>query len=295
MHEREAPQLPRDRRRRPRFLRHRRIRRRDRDAQPRSAGPRRDPAHRFPFGPGLLAHPGDAVDRDRPSHRRHRHDARGRVPGIPRRARVRGLPQRPGRHVARAAARRGVSDADVGQMAPRCHHRDLAVGARFRTILRLAAGRRQPLRRLGCPRLLARARLYTEDDQFVSVGDDFYSSDSYADTLLRYLEERGPDDDRPFFAYLPFQAPHWPLQAPDECIAKYRGRYDAGPDALREERLAALKRLGLCPPDVVAHPVVADSAPEWADMTDEQRARSARSMEVYAGMVDRMDHNVGRV
>lgn len=137
--------------------------------------------------------------------------------------------------------------------------------------------------------------LYTEDDRFVTVGDDFYSSDSYADTLLRYLRERSPDDDRPFFAYLPFQAPHWPLQAPDESVAKYRGRYDAGPDTLREERLAALKRLGLCPPDVVAHPVVADGAPEWADMTDEQRAVSARSMEVYAGMVDRMDYNIGRV
>ena len=137
--------------------------------------------------------------------------------------------------------------------------------------------------------------LYTEDDRFVTVGDDFYSSDSYTDTLLRYLRERAPDEDRPFFAYLPFQAPHWPLQAPDECIAKYRGRYDAGPDALREARLAALKRLGLCPPDVAAHPVVADGAPEWADMTAEQRALSARSMEVYAAMVDRMDDNAGRV
>jgi arylsulfatase len=137
--------------------------------------------------------------------------------------------------------------------------------------------------------------LYTEDDQFATVGDDFYSSDSYADTLLRYLRDRAPEDDRPFFAYLPFQAPHWPLQAPEESIAKYRGRYDAGPDALREERLTALKRLGLCPPDVEPHPVVPDGAPEWADMTAEERALSARSMEVYAGMVDRMDQNVGRV
>ena len=105
---------------------------------------------------------------------------------------------------------------------------------------------------------------YTEDDQFVTVADDFYSSDFYADTLLRYFRER-TDDDQPFFAYLPFQAPHWPLQAPAETIAKYRGRYDDGPDALREERLAALKRLGLCPPDVVAHPVVADGEPEWSE------------------------------
>jgi arylsulfatase A-like enzyme len=137
--------------------------------------------------------------------------------------------------------------------------------------------------------------LYTEDDQFVTVGDDFYSSDSYTDALLRYFRERPEDDDRPFFAYLPFQAPHWPLQAPAELIARYRGRYDAGPDALREERLATLKRLGLCAPDVVPHPVVADGAPEWNDMTDEERAISARSMEVYAAMVDRMDWNIGRV
>ncbi|OBR98381.1 arylsulfatase [Mycobacterium gordonae] len=136
---------------------------------------------------------------------------------------------------------------------------------------------------------------YTEDDHFVTVGEDFYSSDYYTDTLLRYLGERSPDDERPFFAYLPFQAPHWPLQAPDESIATYRGRYDAGPDVLRGERLTALKRLGLCPPDVEAHPVVADGAPEWDDMSDDERARSARSMEVYAGMVDRMDWNIGRV
>src|ERR1700742_1085401 len=137
--------------------------------------------------------------------------------------------------------------------------------------------------------------LYTEDDQFVTVGEDFYSSDYYTDTLLRYFGERAEDDDRPFFAYLPFQAPHWPLHAPSESTAGYRGRYDAGPDALREARLIALKELGLCADDVVPHPVVADGAPEWADMTDDERAISARTMEIYAGMVDRMDWNIGRV
>lgn len=144
--------------------------------------------------------------------------------------------------------------------------------------------------------LAAAPTIFTEDDQFVTVGEDFYSSDSYTDTLLRYLGERpqGPQD-APFFAYLPFQAPHWPLQAPWDIIAAYRGRYDAGPDALREERLAALTRLGMCPPDVEPHPVVADDTPEWADMTDEERAVSARTMEVYAAMVDRMDWNIGRV
>ena len=104
---------------------------------------------------------------------------------------------------------------------------------------------------------------------------------------------QGPED-RPFFAYLPFQAPHWPLHAPRETIAAYHGRYDVGPDALREERLAALTRL------VCAHPTSSrtrwsPTAPEWAGMTDEERAVSARNMEVYAAMVDRMDWNIGRV
>ncbi len=137
--------------------------------------------------------------------------------------------------------------------------------------------------------------LYTEDDCFVDVPGDFYSSDYFTDKLLQYFRERRPRDDRPFFAYLPYQAPHWPLQAPDESIARYRGRYDAGPDALRDARLAALKQFGLCPPDVLPHPVVPDGIKEWADMTPEERAISARTMEVYAGMVERMDWNIGRI
>jgi arylsulfatase len=137
--------------------------------------------------------------------------------------------------------------------------------------------------------------LYTEDDEFVDAPPDFYSSDGFTDKLLEYLQERAPDDERPFFAYLPFQAPHWPLQAPDEDIAKYHGRYADGPDALREARLAALKAAGLCPPDVVPYPVVPEGARDWAEMTDAERAISARTMEVYAAMVERMDWNIGRV
>jgi len=135
--------------------------------------------------------------------------------------------------------------------------------------------------------------LYEEDGVPVeSLPDDFYSSDYFATKLIHYLAER--EDDRPFFAYLPFTAPHWPLQAPDAEIAKYRGRYDDGPDALRARRLARLKALGLCDPQVEPHPVVADE-PEWDALDDTGRAWSARTMEVYAAMVDRMDQNVGRV
>lgn len=135
--------------------------------------------------------------------------------------------------------------------------------------------------------------LYTEDNRFVDLPDDFYSSDGFTTKLIEYLGER-EDRAQPFFAYLAFSAPHWPLQAPDGLIAKYRGRYDAGPEALREERLARLKRLGLCAADIKPHPIVARNK-LWDDMTGEERARSARAMEVYAAMVERLDWNVGRV
>jgi len=139
----------------------------------------------------------------------------------------------------------------------------------------------------------ARRHLYMEDSDFVeNLPQDFYSSDYFTDKLMEYFEQR--TDDRPFFAYLPFSAPHWPLQAPEDFIAKYRGRYDAGPEVLRQERLRRMQALGLCPLEMTAHPVIAETK-EWNNLSPEERQISARSMEVYAAMVERIDWNVGRV
>jgi arylsulfatase len=135
--------------------------------------------------------------------------------------------------------------------------------------------------------------IYIEDSAFAeNLPEHFYSSDYFTDKLIDYLRQR--TDDRPFFAYLPFSAPHWPLQAPEELIAKYRGRYDAGPEALRQERLRRMQSLGLCPPDIRAHPVIAETK-EWDNLSPEEQKISVRAMEVYAAMVDRMDWNIGRV
>ncbi|WP_028449462.1 arylsulfatase [Chitinibacter tainanensis] len=144
------------------------------------------------------------------------------------------------------------------------------------------------------PRLLKSTRgLYAEDGAFVdTLPDDYYSSDYFTDKLLQYFSEA--PDERPFFAYLPYSAPHWPLQAPDELIAKYADYYHAGPEALRQERLSRLKALGLVDAGVEAHPVVASNA-EWEALSQEERAISARTMAVYAAMVERMDWNIGRV
>jgi len=139
--------------------------------------------------------------------------------------------------------------------------------------------------------------LHSEDGEYVKeLPENWYSSNGYGDKMLGYLKDRHEKkDERPFFAYFPFTAPHWPLQAPDEYIAHYKGVYDEGPDVLREKRLQRMKELGLCAEDVEPHPVVADEVRAWAELSAEEKAKSSRAMEVFAAMVECIDSNVGRV
>ena len=135
---------------------------------------------------------------------------------------------------------------------------------------------------------------YRDDGKPAALPKGSYSADYFADRLIGYLDGAArAGDARPFFAYLPFTTPHWPLQAPAETIAKYKGRYDAGYEALRDARLARQKQLGLVPADAVAH--ATEKVPAWSSLGAEGKAIEARKMEVYAAMVDRMDQNVGRV
>jgi len=136
---------------------------------------------------------------------------------------------------------------------------------------------------------------YREDGKLTRLPSGAYSSDYFADKLIAYLRAPRPagKEQQPFFAYLAFSAPHWPLQAPRDLIAKYKGRYDAGPEALREQRMAKQKALGLIPRDAQASAPV--GVTPWNTLTAEERAIQARKMEVYAAMVDRIDQDVGRV
>lgn len=146
--------------------------------------------------------------------------------------------------------------------------------------------------------------LYTEDGKRREIvpntsndaDQGFYSTDYYTKNLLRYFSERSNTErEQPFFAYLPFAAPHWPLQCPKKYREKYAGVYDAGPDALRLARLAALKKLGLVKPDAVPHEVIAYDAKEFDAMSPREQQLTCRAMEVYAGMVDCIDQNIGKV
>ncbi|WP_174273553.1 arylsulfatase [Sphingomonas bacterium] len=124
---------------------------------------------------------------------------------------------------------------------------------------------------------------------------NFYSSDYFADKLVAQIKDTkaGPDGAKPFFAYLAFTAPHFPLQAPPETIAKYKGRYDAGYEVLRQQRLDRQRQLGLVAPTTVPHPLIA--ARSWASLSPQDKQVASREMETYAAMVDRLDKAVGRV
>jgi len=124
--------------------------------------------------------------------------------------------------------------------------------------------------------------------------DGFYSSDAFADRLIDQFQAANKEaDDKPFFALLTFTAPHWPLQAPREDIARYRGRYDAGFEVLRQKRLKRQEELGLLAPGTAAHQPRLSTT--WDGLTLQQKREAARNMEIYAAMVDRLDRNVGRV
>ncbi|KAK8165409.1 putative arylsulfatase [Phyllosticta citrichinensis] len=142
--------------------------------------------------------------------------------------------------------------------------------------------------------------LWMHNDQFLDrkkdLPADFYSTATFCDRMTDFLQHRTQEEkEKPFFAYLGLTAPHWPLQAPRETIAKYHGKYDAGPEALRAARLAALKARGLVPQDVTPAPMVGAVEKEWDEMNAQERAESARRMEAYAAMVDLIDAHLSRV
>lgn len=131
-----------------------------------------------------------------------------------------------------------------------------------------------------------------EDGKPATMPQQFYSSTYFVDRAIGYLRQDA-NDRRPFFAYVGFQANHVPLQAPQAFVDKYKGRYKDGWDVLREERRKQAAKLGLIPPDT---PMVRmNSTKDWNALSAQERAYQERLMEVYAGMADAMDHEVGRL
>jgi arylsulfatase len=123
----------------------------------------------------------------------------------------------------------------------------------------------------------------------------FYTTDAFADHAIRFIDQSLDEHaDQPFFMYLAFNAPHSPLQAQPEDIARSKGKFDAGWDVLRAQRIEALRRNGL----LDTRWAVADrpnTLPAWNSLSADNKAFEARRMEVYAAMIDRVDQAVGRL
>ena len=134
--------------------------------------------------------------------------------------------------------------------------------------------------------------IYRENGVRVHVPKGFYSSEFYTGKLIEYLDERPAT--QPFLGYLAFTAPHDPLHAPDDWVDRYKGKYDAGYDALRQSRLERLKKLGFIGADAKASPKL-QAVPAWEELTDQQKKVEARRMEIYAAMIAYVDHQLGRL
>ena len=175
---------------------------------------------------------------------------------------------------------------------------------------------------------------YVEDDHYVTPNTtNFFSSDFYTSTILKYIDSStGKNaDGKPFFAYLTYQAPHSPLQAPAAYIDRYKGVYDAGYEPIRAARLARQKALGLIPADFTPNAGrdetlavtpksanwgtasanyisstnsaaqggvdtrVANANKKWDSLSADEKRAQARYMEIFAAMVENLDDNVGRL
>lgn len=131
-----------------------------------------------------------------------------------------------------------------------------------------------------------------ENGKEVAMPKDYYSSEYYVSRTIDYLRQDVASN-KPFYAYLAFQANHIPVQAPREFIDKYRGVYKDGWTALRKARRDRAAALGLVPKD--APMVTMPTTTDWDALSPEQKQYEVRRMEVYAGMADAMDHHVGRL
>jgi arylsulfatase len=127
---------------------------------------------------------------------------------------------------------------------------------------------------------------YTPEDR------NFYITDAFTDKPLAWLDEKELED-KPFFLYLAYTAPHYPLHAWPEDIAKYKGNYDAGYAAIQQARYQRMVDIGLVDPHKTPFTPLKDS--EWSKLSGEELAKEIKRMEIYAAMLDRVDQNIGKI
>lgn len=128
----------------------------------------------------------------------------------------------------------------------------------------------------------------------ISVTDqDYYTTDAFTEYAIQFINESQEEDhSKPFFLYLAYTAPHWPMQAPQEDVEKYKGRYMEGWSVLREERYQRMKEMGLIEAD---WDLSEKDARDWDLLSEEKKKEMDLRRAIYAAMIDRMDQNIGKL
>ena len=137
-----------------------------------------------------------------------------------------------------------------------------------------------------------KANWFADGKEMDDLPEDFYSSKYYIDKAIEFIESNRRDG-LPFFSYIAFQAVHTPVQAPQEYTDKYMGKYDEGWQRLRENRLESAKAKHIVPPGTTM--VKMPTSKDWDSLSNAEKKYESKKMAVYAGMVDAMDHHIGRL
>ncbi len=127
---------------------------------------------------------------------------------------------------------------------------------------------------------------YTPEDK------NFYFTDTITNKALGWLDEK-EGADKPFFLYLAYTAPHYPLHAWPKDIAKYKGKYDSGYESIRKARYRRMVEMGLIDP--AKSPMQPWKGRAWSELSGIELEKEKRRMEIYAAMLDRVDQNIGKV
>ena len=127
---------------------------------------------------------------------------------------------------------------------------------------------------------------------FTPADPKFYTTDAFTNKAIGWLKQY-KDEAKPFFLYLAYTAPHDPLMAPAEDIAKYKGKYNAGYAPIRAARWKKQQAMGLF--DAKTCPLSKPEHRDWATLFKTEKKLEAQRMEVYAAMIDRMDRNIGKL
>lgn len=120
---------------------------------------------------------------------------------------------------------------------------------------------------------------------------EWYTTNVFTDHALQFLDE-AVRIDKPFFLYVAYNSPHWPLEAPDKDIEKYRGKYSTGWEHIRNQRIKRMRDMGLINKNWKLPP---SDAPDWNSLSADDRANLDFRRALYAAQIDNMDQNIGRI